>query len=73
MNKLQKQIDKQQSIVEIEKKIIAFIHLRKTILEYQKNVLNYFILVDYTDVYKITLKRINEWLEVLGKALLDIA
>lgn len=47
--------------------------MRKKIYDKTSDQLNYIVLVDFSDVKSITIKKIDEWLEVLGKALLEIA
>lgn len=73
MTKMQKQIDKNQSTKEIEKRII----LIKTVLEHnqkrEKEQNNYIVSIDNTDLHHKTIDKINEWLNILGESLKSIA
>lgn len=73
MTKLQKQIDKSQSTTEIEKKILIFKIYRDMNLHHENEQLNYFVLIDNSEVKESTIQKVNEWLEILGDSLKQIA
>ena len=62
MTKLQKQIDKNQSTQEIEKRILVFKHYRKLNLSQDNEQQNYFVLIDNSEVKESTVLKVDEWL-----------
>lgn len=73
MNKLQKKIDKNQSTLDIEKRITYFKQYKKQVKRIPNEQRNFFILVDYSEVKEKTFEKIQEWLDLLGNSLKDIS
>lgn len=62
MTKLQKQIDKNQSTQEIEKRILVFKHYRDLNLKQDNEQNNYFVIIDNSEVKESTILKVDEWL-----------
>jgi hypothetical protein len=73
MTKMQKQIDKNQSTKEIEKRIIMLKNILQHNLKREKEQNNYIVLIDNSDLHHKTIDKINEWLAILGDSLKAIA
>jgi dynein heavy chain len=73
MTKLQKQIDKNQSTQEIEKRILVFKHYRDLNLKQDNEQQNYFVNIDNSEVKESTILKVDEWLQILGDSLKVIA
>lgn len=73
MTKLQKQIDKNQSTQEIEKRILVFKHYKEINLKHDNEQQNYFVLIDNSEVKEATILKVDEWLQILGDSLKVIA
>jgi phenylalanyl-tRNA synthetase alpha subunit len=73
MTKMQKQIDKNQSTKEIEKRIILIKNILQHHLKREKEQNNYIVLIDNSDLHHKTIDKINEWLAILGESLKAIA
>lgn len=73
MTKLQKQIDKSQSTKMIESHILYYKGLRDFNTMSDNKQYNYLVLIDNTEVKDSVIKKIEEWLSILGESLMAIA
>jgi len=74
MTKMQKLIEKNQSVTDIEKKIIGFRQFKQSIKKQKQDFIqNALINVDYTGVKAGSLEKAEEWLAILGRVLTEIS
>jgi hypothetical protein len=75
MQRIQKQIEKSQSsrLIDIESYILSYKSMKEAQMNDNKKYSNYFILVDNSDVKDQIIKKIDDWLAVLGESLKNIA
>lgn len=72
--KMQKNIEKSHSVTNIEMKILGFKLIRKIDIKRKTDShQNALVLVDYSDVKRNAIEKVDEWLQLLGKVLSDIA
>lgn len=72
--KMQKSIEKSHSVTNIEMKILVFKQLRKIDIKRKSDShQNSLVLVDYSDCKRNAMEKVDEWLQLFGKVLNDIA
>jgi hypothetical protein len=71
---MQKNIEKSHSVTNIEMKILGFKQIRKIDIKRKTDShQNALVLVDYSEVKRNAIEKVDEWLQLLGKVLNDIA
>ena len=71
---MQKNIEKSHSVTNIEMKILGFKQIRKIDIKRKTDShQNALVLVDSSEVKRNAIEKVDEWLQLLGKVLNDIA